>query len=113
MKDPVLRDLGISGKNRLTAEAFDVVVAHIEFFARGGGTVPWNLWKSLGADTRAAFVAAFEKVRAEDAAAIGMASQGPRQAAQVMSVSDGGDLSCRLSLDEFVDQLEMRTRRVS
>lgn len=107
MKDPVLRALGIRSKNSLTAETFDVVVRHLELFARGGGTVPWTLWSSLGTDTKAAFVAAFEKVRAEEAAAIGIASQGPRQAAQVMSVSDGGDLDCRLALDEYAGRLEL------
>ena len=113
MSDPILKSLGIKSKNGLSADAFDVLVGHLAMFARGGGTITWNVWKRLRSDTKAGLVAAFERVRAEDAALIGIASQGPRQAARVLSPSDGGDLDCELCLDDFVDNLTRKQKRVS
>ena len=113
MRDPILKSLGIKSKNGLSAEAFDVLVGHLAMFASAGGIITWDVWTRLRSDTKAGLVAAFERVRAEDAAAVGMASQGPRQAARVLSPSDGGDLDCELCLDAFVDTLTQRQKGIS
>ena len=115
MKDPILRSLKIKDCNQLDGDAFELVVKHLALFARAGGHINWDFWNRLKSDTKAALVAAFERVRAEDAASIGMASQGRREAARVMSASDGGDLDCELCLDDFADQLDRRHagRRIS
>lgn len=116
MSDPILKSLRIKSGDELSAESFDVLVGHLAMFARGGGIITWDLWRRLRSDTKAALVAAFERVRAEDAAAHGMASQGKRQAARILSPSDGGDLECEVCLDEFVVQLGQRHtggRRIS
>ena len=105
MKDPILKSLKIRQKGELSADAFDCLVDYLALFFRAGGVIDWNLWKRLTADTKAGMVAANERVQAERAAAVGMATQGPRQAARVMSVSDGGELDLNLCLDEFSDQL--------
>ena len=107
MRDPVLRDIGIRTRGRLSADELEVVIRHLVLFARGGGVVDWPLWRRLGTQTRAAFVAAFEQVRAEQAAAAGMAAQGPRQAARVMGDED---LEARMILDGFMDRVEARRR---
>ncbi len=112
MSDPILKSLGLKQVDQLSPQAFDVLVGHLALFARGGGFVSWDLWRRLKADTRAGLVAAFERVRAEDAASIGIASQGPRQAARVLSASDGGDLDCELCLDDFVEKLA-KPKRIS
>ena len=109
MKDPILRALGIRDRDSLSADSFDVVVDHLAHFARGGGWVTWDLWRRLKTDTRAALMAAFERIKAEDAAAVGLASQGPKEAAQILSAADGGDLSCELTLDEFVEKLAKKS----
>ena len=110
MRDPILKSLGIKLHNELSAE---ILVGHLEMFARAGGIITWDLWSRLGPNTKAGLVAAFERVRAEDAAAVGMASQGPRQAARVLSASDGGDLDCELCLDDFVETLAQKQERTS
>lgn len=103
MADKILKSLGL--REPLSDVAYDTVVSYLTLFARAGGVITWDVWKGLRGVTRAALVEAFEVVRAENAAAIGMATQGPRQAAQVLAVSDGGDLDCRLSLDRFIESL--------
>ncbi len=113
MSDPILKSLGIKSRDELSAEAFDVLVGHLAMFARAGGIITWDVWRRLKSDTKAGLVASFERVRAEDAAAAGMASQGPRQAARVLSPSDGGDLDCELCLDEFMDTLTEKQKKVS
>lgn len=113
MRDPILKSLGIKSRDELSAEAFEVLVGHLAMFARGGGIITWDVWRRLRSDTKAGLVAAFERVRAEDASAVGIASQGPRQAARVLSPSDGGDLDCELCLDAFVDNLARKQERVS
>lgn len=109
MSDPILKSLGMRNAKTLAGQSFDVVVNHLTIFARGGGVITWDVWRRLTPDTKAALVAAFERVRAEDAASIGMASQGPRQAARILSASDDGDLECSLCLDEYVEGLATRT----
>lgn len=116
MRDPILKSLGIKSRGELSAEAFDIVVGHLAMFARAGGIITWDLWRRLGSGTKAALVASFERVRAEDAASIGMASQGPRQAARVLSLSDDGELDCELCLNEYVDKMcrqDLARRRIS
>lgn len=113
MRDPILKSLGLKSRNGLSAGAFDVLVGHLAMFARGGGVITWDVWRCLRSDTKAGLVAAFERVRAEDASAVGIASQGPRQAARVLSASDGGDLDCELCLDEFVETLAKKQKKIS
>lgn len=116
MSDPILKSLGIKSSDDLSDAAFDVLREHLALFARAGGVVTWDLWRRLGTDTKAALVAAFERVRAENAASIGMASQGPRQAARVLSLSDDGELDCELCLNEYVDKMcrqDLARRRIS
>ncbi len=91
--------------SQLDDAAYDVMVDQLTLFARAGGVITWNLWTRIGTQSRAALIEAFERVKAEEAAAIGLATQGPRQAAQILSAADGGDLSCELALDEFAEKL--------
>jgi len=109
MRDPILKSLGLRTTKEMSAQSFDVLVDHLAVFARGGGMITWDLWRRLKSDTKAALVAAFDRVRAENAASIGMASQGPRQAARILSASDDGELECALCLDEFMEDLTTLT----
>lgn len=116
MRDPILKLLGFTQDGELSDIQFEALSANLTMFAKAGGIVEWGLWKKLKPVTKAALVDAFEKRNAENAAAIGMASQGPRQAARIMATSDGGDLDARICLDRFMDTIDQRQqakRRIS
>jgi hypothetical protein len=70
-------------------------------FLRAGGSLSWREWESLEDGAKAAFLSAGEKLNIERAVIVGSASQGPLQAALILSHVDGGDLLCQVALDQI------------
>ena len=107
MTDRILKGLHFPQRD-MDDDTYCCLVAHLTMFRRAGGWITWDIWRGLRAQTRAALIESCEAVKAEEAAAIGLATQGPRQAAQILSAADGGDLACELALDEFAEKLSAK-----
>jgi len=109
VRDPIFKALGLGRGGDLSPDAFDCLVDHLTIFARAGGVVQWPIWIRMSADTKAALVAANERVQAERAAAIGLATQGKREAARILAGSDGGDLDVELCIDDYTEQIARKS----
>jgi hypothetical protein len=105
--DPFVAGLGIASieGDDLPEEISDLLGNAVEAFLRAGGVLSWNDWERMSAETRAAFVAAGDRLRSEKAGLAGLAAQSPQAAAGILSASDGGDLSARLAISAACDRL--------
>ena len=82
----------------LDQEATDALLQTAEAFLRGGGSVTLTEWGCLTQVSQSALIIAGNKIRTEQAAKIGHATEGPEAVADVMSEVDGGLTKARLNL---------------
>ncbi len=92
-----------------TEEMQAVLADHAEAAIRAGVRVDLDEWASLSGPSRAALVAAGNRVRSETAFLIGRATWSELDAAAVLSESDGGDMTESIVLERAVaEALEPR-----
>lgn len=92
----------VDGQGEIGDETRAVLSESAEAFLRAGGVLSFSDWEAFSQETRAAFVDANERVWAERAFMIGVASQGVDGAATIIEKVDGGDTRIRLALDRAV-----------
>ena len=81
-------------------------------FVRAGGFVSLDEWAGLSAPSKAALIGAQERLSAERAAQVGLASQGRLDAAEVLSASDDGEAKMSMILGAFVNRVSMKLEAV-
>jgi len=107
--DKMLLDLDmVECPTEFTDEIVARLVQEAEGFLRAGGEVSWEFWVGLSVDSRAAFICAGDRLRLENAVAIGLASTSPKTAASMMEAIDGGDLQIKMALKGALDHAQRR-----
>ncbi len=101
--DPFVAGLpGVGLENGLTEGDKDTLIDAAESFLRAGGNITWDFWRSLEPESRAAFVAASERLRSEIIGSIGLACIDKLCAARFLAEVDGGETEIRIALDRAV-----------
>ena len=109
MIDKMLLDLDmVECPTEFTDEIVARLVQETEGFIRAGGRVSWEMWISLSVDSRAAFICAGDRIRREQAVAIGLASSSTKTAAAMLEELDGGDAQIRMALNEALNHAQRR-----
>jgi hypothetical protein len=107
--DKMILDLDmVKCPTEFTDEIVARLVQEAEGFLRAGGEVSWEFWVGLSVDTRAAFICAGDRIRREQAVAIGLASSSTKTAAAMLEELDGGDAQIRMALNEALNHAQRR-----
>jgi len=97
--DRFMVDCGLAkAEGDLPLDALTVLMEEAEAFLRAG--VPYQLWCTLGPESRAAFVEASNRIWRERCAMIGIASQSELHAAMVQDEESGKEMAARAALDK-------------
>lgn len=99
----VALDVGEDGKTALARRA--------GAFLRAGGSLSLADWYALEDIERDAFVEAHDAIDAERCAAIGYATFGPQQAAEVLEPADGGVARRGIAMESIIGKVAERLRR--
>lgn len=91
----------------LDDETVAMLVGHAEAFLRAGGSLTPRLWLGLSRIERAAFVAAGDRLAADRAGVVGLASSGPQGLLRTLGILDGGRAAADLA---FVAKAQAVTR---
>jgi hypothetical protein len=113
MIDRFLVDLGLIKSEEETFEekAKVAMVSGAEGFLRAGGQLSWDLWVSLGGESRDAFIIANEKLVHERIALGAMANENINFALEMMTQSDGGLMKAHYVMNAILDHAENRLRK--
>jgi len=86
---------------RLDDAAIDALRGCVSGFLRSGGVLTGREFASLTSVERAACAVAGDELRAQIAAAIGIASQGRMEAASILAPADGGRAKAQMILERL------------
>jgi len=84
-----------------------VLEANAELFLRAGGLLTFELWASLGSESRAAFVNAGDKLWRERCGSIGLAGQSEVHAISMIDQEAGCDAMARKALNDFNEEMRL------
>lgn len=99
-RPPAFQVVAPSGEIECAEEVWRELTTAADMFVRAGGAVSPEWYAAQSLVERVALVDAVDRLWASRAAAIGTATQGRKQAAQVLARADGGRAALRTQLAE-------------
>jgi len=111
MPDAFMLDSGfLSNEEAITEDHRSALNEAAELYLRAGGLVDFALWRTLGTESKAAFVRANERIWRTRASLIGMASLSEVHAAFVEDEEAGYRAASRVRLARALDAVEGRLK---